>query len=136
MCSSFLDRVIRLSKLSNENEVSFMSQWLDAHIQDAEHILRKPILIAEFGKSCKDAGFSSHQRDVLFNTVYSKIYMSAKGNGAAAGGLFWQLLAPAMDSFGDGYEIILDQNSSTANIIAHQAHKMHQISKISKRTRH
>lgn len=113
-----------------------MSQWLDAHIQDAERILRKPILIAEFGKSWKDAGFSAHQRDVLFNTVYNKIYTSAKHGGAAAGGLFWQLLAPAMDSFGDGYEIILDQNSSTANIIAFQAHKMHQISKNKSRTRH
>lgn len=127
---------IRLSRSNDEDEVSFMSQWLDAHIQDAEHILRKPILIAEFGKSWKDAGFSSYKRDLLFNTVYTKIYTSAKRGGAAAGGLFWQLLAPAMDNFGDGYEIILDQNSSTANVITQQAHKLYQIRKIFSRMRH
>jgi mannan endo-1,4-beta-mannosidase len=112
-----------------------LNNWLDTHIQDAQNILRKPILIAEFGKSWKYPGFSAYQRDLLFNTVYYKIYSSAKRGGAAAGGLFWQLLTEGMDNFHDGYEIMLGQPSSTANVIAQQAHKLYQIRKIFLRMR-
>ncbi|KAK6150648.1 hypothetical protein DH2020_015580 [Rehmannia glutinosa] len=119
-----------LSSSNDESQLSFLSNWVDAHIQDAQYILHKPLLITEFGKSWKDPNFSPYQRDRLFNTVYLKIYASAKRGGAAAGGLFWQLLADGMDSFRDGYEIIIDENSSTANVISQQAHKLYQIRKI------
>ncbi|KAM1426165.1 hypothetical protein TB2_018056 [Malus domestica] len=80
--------------------------------------------------SWKDLGFNTYQRDLLFNTVYSKIYFSAKRGGAAAGGLFWQLFTEGMDSFRDGYDIVLSQSPSTANVIAQQSHKLNQIRKI------
>ncbi|XP_011015126.1 PREDICTED: mannan endo-1,4-beta-mannosidase 7-like [Populus euphratica] len=123
------------SSSNDQNQLSFLNNWLDTHIQDAQNILRKPILIAEFGKSWKYPGFSTYQRDLLFNTVYYKIYSSAKRGGAAAGGLFWQLLTEGMDNFRDGYEIILGQPSSTANVISQQAHKLYQIRKIFLRMR-
>ncbi|KAJ6367122.1 hypothetical protein OIU77_003491 [Salix suchowensis] len=124
-----------LSSSSDQSQLSFLNKWLDTHIQDAQNILRKPILVTEFGKSWKDPGFSTYQRDLVFNTVYYKIYSSAKRGGAAAGGLFWQLLTEGMDNFRDGYDIVLGQPSSTANIIAQQAHKLHQIRKIFQRMR-
>ncbi|KAK4417437.1 Mannan endo-1,4-beta-mannosidase 7 [Sesamum alatum] len=124
-----------LSSSNDQKQLSFLSNWLDAHIQDAQFILHKPLLITEFGKSWKDPGFSPSDRDVLFNTVYSKIYASAKRGGAAAGGLFWQLLAEGMDSFRDGYEIILDEDSSTGKVITQQAHRLYQIRKIFSRMR-
>ncbi|OMO84431.1 hypothetical protein COLO4_22038 [Corchorus olitorius] len=119
-----------LSSSSDQYQLSFLNNWLDAHIQDAQFILRKPVLFTEFGKSWKDPGFSTYQRDQLFNTVYYKIYSSAKRGGPAAGGLFWQLLAEGMGSFKDGYEIILSESSSTANIITQQSHKLDQIRRI------
>ncbi|KAK4394317.1 Mannan endo-1,4-beta-mannosidase 7 [Sesamum angolense] len=119
-----------LSSSDDQKQLSFLSNWLDAQFN-----LHKPLLITEFGKSWRDPGFSPYERDTLFNTVYSKIYASARRGGAAAGGLFWQLLAEGMDSFRDGYEIILDENSSTANVIAQQAHKLYQIRKIFSRMR-
>ncbi|XVF59666.1 hypothetical protein PTKIN_Ptkin07bG0294000 [Pterospermum kingtungense] len=119
-----------LPSSSDQYQLSFLNNWLDAHIQDAQFILRKPILLTEFGKSWKDPGFNTYQRDQLFNTVYYKIYFSAKRGGPAAGGLFWQLLSEGMDSFKDGYEIVLSKSSSTANIIAQQAHKLDQIRRI------
>ncbi len=127
-----------MSRLSNSNDqyqLSFLNNWLNAHIQDAQYILRKPIFLTEFGKSSKDSGFSTYQRDLLFNTVYYKIYSSAKRGGAAAGGLFWQLLTEGMDSFRDGYEIVLSQSPSTANVIAQQSRKLYQIRKIFARMR-
>ncbi|ONH96896.1 hypothetical protein PRUPE_7G158000 [Prunus persica] len=124
-----------LSSSNDQNQLSFLNNWLDTHIQDAQYILRKPVFITEFGKSWKDPGFNTYQRDLLFNTVYSKIYSSARRGGAAAGGLFWQLLTEGMDSFGDGYDIVLSQSPSTANVIAQQSHKLYQIRKIFARIR-
>ncbi|KAF2534942.1 hypothetical protein F2Q68_00019132, partial [Brassica cretica] len=115
---------------SEQFQMEFLNKWLDAHIQDAQNILRKPIILAEFGKSTKKAGYSPAQRDVVFNTVYTKIYESAKRGGAAAGGLFWQLLVNGMDNFQDGYGIILGQSSSTVNVIAQQSRKLTLIRKI------
>lgn len=124
-----------LSSSNDQGQLSFLNNWLNTHIQDAQYILRKPILLAEFGKSRKDPGYSTYQKDVMFNAVYNKIYSSAKRGGAAAGGLFWQLLTEGMDSFRDGYEIVLSQSPSTANVITQQAHKLYQIRKIFARMR-
>ncbi|KAH7845155.1 hypothetical protein Vadar_001654 [Vaccinium darrowii] len=125
-----------LSSSNDQNQLSFLDNWLNAHIQDSQYLIRKPLLITEFGKSWKDPGFSTYQRDLLFNSVYTKIYSSVKRGGPAAGGLFWQLLSEGMESsFGDGYEIVLSQSSSTANVISQQCHKLYQIRKIFARLR-
>ncbi|WCJ24960.1 Mannan endo-1 4-beta-mannosidase 1 [Euphorbia peplus] len=124
-----------LSNSNDQSQLKFLNNWLNVHIQDAQSILGKPIMLTEFGKSWKDPGFNTYQRDQLFNTVYSKIYGSAKRGGAAAGGLFWQLLVQGMDNFRDGYEITLSQQSSTVNVITQQSHKLYQIRKIFARMR-
>ncbi|KAJ4822950.1 Mannan endo-1,4-beta-mannosidase 7 [Turnera subulata] len=124
-----------LSNSNDQSQISFLNNWLNTHIQDAQRILRKPIFVAEFGKSWKDSGYSPYQRDQLFNAVYYNIYSSARRGGAAAGGLFWQLLTEGLDNFRDGYEIILGESSSTANLIAQQSHKLYQIRKIFERAR-
>lgn len=124
-----------LSGSNEQSQLSFLNNWLSAHIQDAQNILRKPVLLTEFGKSWKDPGFSTYQRDQLFNAVYNQIYSSARRGGAAAGGLFWQLLTEGMDSFRDGYDIVLSENPSTANVIAQQSRKIDQIRKIFARMR-
>nr|GMC96965.1 mannan endo-1,4-beta-mannosidase 7 [Ipomoea batatas] len=119
-----------MSSSDDQAQLAFLSNWLNAHIQDSQYILKKPLLIAEFGKSWKDPGFNPNQRDALYRTVYYTIYSSAKRGGAAAGGLFWQLLTDGMDNFRDGYEILLSQSTSTANLISQQCHKLSQIRRI------
>lgn len=123
----------RLTGSNDESQLTFLNGWLNDHINDAQNILRKPVLFAEFGKSLKYSG--NNQRDQLFNTVYSQIYSSASGGGAAIGGLFWQLLAEGMDSFRDGYEVILSENSSTASLIAEESQKLNRIRKMYARLR-
>lgn len=118
---------IRLSSAGDPAQLSFLNNWIDTHLQDAQNILRKPLLFAEFGKSWKDPGYSPYQRDNLFNTVYSKIYSSARSGGAAAGGIFWQLFTEGMDNYRDGYEIILRENTSTGNLITQQSRKLYHI---------
>ncbi|KAL2474469.1 Mannan endo-1 [Abeliophyllum distichum] len=98
-----------------------------SHIQDAQNIVQKPLIFAEFGKSSRDPAYNTYQRDLLFNTIYSAIYLSAGGNGVAAGGLFWQLLTEGMDNFRDGYEIIFNESQSTASMIAEESRKLNKI---------
>ncbi|XP_024974705.1 mannan endo-1,4-beta-mannosidase 7 [Cynara cardunculus var. scolymus] len=124
-----------LTSYDDQSQLNFLNDWLRTHIQDAQYVLKKPLLLTEFGKSAKDPNFSTYQRDRLFNLVYNNIYMSAKHGGAAAGGLFWQLLAEGMESFGDGYDIVLSQASSTTNLISQQGHKLYQVRKIFARMR-
>ncbi|KAI4366358.1 hypothetical protein MLD38_022245 [Melastoma candidum] len=123
--------------LSNSNEdeqLSFLNNWIETHITDAQNMLRKPVLFAEFGKSSN--GYSPDQRDRIFNAVYSTIYSSASKGGAAAGGMFWQLLTEGLDSFQDGYGIVLSQGSSTVDIISLQSQKLNRIRKMFARRRH
>jgi len=122
-----------ISGSTEETQLSFLNNWVNDHIQDAQNVLRKPVLFAEFGKSTKSSGVD--QRDRLFNTIYSKIYSSASGGGAAAGGLFWQLLAEGMDNFRDGYEVVLSEKSSTASLIAQESQKLVRIRKMYTRLR-
>ncbi|XP_030950548.1 mannan endo-1,4-beta-mannosidase 7-like [Quercus lobata] len=110
---------------SDESQLSFLTSWLNDHIQDAQNIIHKPVLFAEFGKSLKSSGIA--QRDQLFKTVYSTVYLSASCGGAAVGSLFWQLLATGMDATRDGYEVILSENSSTAILIAQESQKLSRI---------
>jgi mannan endo-1,4-beta-mannosidase len=83
-------------------------------------VLQKPLLVVEFGKSRRDPGYGSDaRRDAVFGTVYAKVYQSARAAGLPAGALFCQLLAVGMDSYGDGYEVVLGRApSSTAGVIA------------------
>ncbi|XP_054825155.1 mannan endo-1,4-beta-mannosidase 7 isoform X2 [Prosopis cineraria] len=124
-----------LSTTNDQYQLSFLNNWLGAHFLDAQYGLRKPILVAEFGKSWKDAGYSTYKRDQIFNSVYYKIYASAKRGGPAGGAMFWQLLTEGMESFQDGYGIMLGQSTSTANVIAQQSHRLHQLRKIFARMR-
>ncbi|KAI6688822.1 hypothetical protein NL676_025650 [Syzygium grande] len=119
-----------LSDLSEGNQISFLSNWVNTHIQDAQNVLRKPLLFAEFGISSKDSGYNQNERDHFFDTVYSAIYSSARGGGAAAGSMFWQLLTVGMDSYRDGYEIVLSESPSTASAIAQQSQKLNRIRKM------
>ncbi|XP_011083658.1 mannan endo-1,4-beta-mannosidase 7-like [Sesamum indicum] len=116
-----------LTSQSDEAQLLFLNDWLNSHIQDAQTVLQKPVLFAEFGKSSKDAGYDTYKRDDLFNMVYSAIYSSAGSGGVAAGGLFWQLLTEGMDDFSDGYEIVFSENPSTASLIADQSQKLNKI---------
>ncbi|KAL5073960.1 hypothetical protein RYX36_012944 [Vicia faba] len=128
---SYPDQWFVLSSSSYEDQLSFLREWLSEHIQDAQNILHKPLLLAEFGISTKNLGNnSSILRDKFFNTVYSAVYSSASAGGTAVGGLFWQLLAQGMDSFRDDYEVILAESTSTSTLISQESRKLKRIRKM------
>ncbi|CAA3032856.1 mannan endo-1,4-beta-mannosidase 5-like, partial [Olea europaea subsp. europaea] len=110
-------QVTKLSGKSDNEQMAFMERWMSGHWDDARGILKKPLIIAEFGKSSKDPGYSLTARDLYIGDVYRDIYRFARTGGTMSGSLVWQLMGKGMDSYQDGYEIILSQNPSTAGIM-------------------
>ncbi|KAL5982849.1 Mannan endo-1,4-beta-mannosidase 2 [Asimina triloba] len=113
-----------LSGQNDEAQLAFMQRWMDSHWSDSTQILKKPLVVAEFGKSKKDPGYSLGSRDSYLTAVYQNIYNAARSGGAVGGGLVWQIMAAGMDSYFDGYEIILPQDPSTTAVITTQSHQI------------
>ncbi|KAL3845718.1 hypothetical protein ACJIZ3_003121 [Penstemon smallii] len=130
LVTTLLERSISLTGKSEEEQMGFMERWMSNHWDDSRTILKKPLVIAEFGKSSKDPGFSINERDLYIGNVYRDIYKFARTGGTMSGSLVWQLMAQGMDSYYDGYQIVLSQNLSTAGIISRQSHDMNALSHI------
>lgn len=101
-----------------------MDKWIEAHIEDSQSVLQKPLVLAEFGKSSKLPGYTQDQRDKYFAKLYEDIYNSSSNKGPLVGGIFWQVLAQGMDSFRDGYEVLLEESPSTTSVIAAQSSRL------------
>ncbi|KAF7824945.1 mannan endo-1,4-beta-mannosidase 5-like [Senna tora] len=84
----------------------------------------------EFGMSKKKEGYNISARDSFMNAVYSRIYSLAIDGGTFSGALVWQLMDEGMDSYFDGYEIVLSQNNSTTTVLNQQSYKMIQLDTI------
>lgn len=126
--------MIRIPDADEETQQTFSNNWINKHIQDAETILQKPLLVTEFG--WKKSGFDIETRDKLLGTVYSDVYSSASCGGVAAGCMFWQLLTEGMDSYRDGYELVFNESRSTAFLIHEQSQKLAGIRKMHAWPRH
>ena len=121
------DQRLCYCRLSGQNEsaqMAFMQRWMQSHSIDSKGILKKPLVMAEFGKSSKDQGCSLGARDQYLSTVYQSMNNFESTGGGISGSLVWQLMAEGMDSYGDGYGIILSQDASTRGVISAQSHKM------------
>ncbi|KAI7745908.1 hypothetical protein M8C21_005536 [Ambrosia artemisiifolia] len=118
------------SKQTEKSQMTFMQKWMSSHYEDSRNVLKKPLVIGEFGKSSKDPEYSVNKRDAYMNAVYRNIYMEARSGGTVGGSLVWQLMADGMGSYGDGYEIILSENPSTDGIISQQSHAMTSLSRL------
>ncbi|CAI9099603.1 OLC1v1036451C1 [Oldenlandia corymbosa var. corymbosa] len=113
-----------ISGQDDNAQMGFMQRWMTSHWEDSKNILKKPLVVAEFGKSSKDPGFSLTNRDDFMGNVYRLIYGFARSGGTMGGSLIWQLMAQGMDSYNDGYGIVLGQDPSTTSLMSRQAHAM------------
>ncbi|CAN4118300.1 unnamed protein product [Withania somnifera] len=92
----------------DDAQLAWMERWITSHWKDSRTILKKPLVLAEFGKSSRGQG----SRDTFMNSVYRN------------GSLVWQLMAHGMENYDDGYCIVLGQSPSTTQIISDQSHVM------------
>ncbi|GMI69524.1 endo-beta-mannanase 1 [Hibiscus trionum] len=109
---------------SEEGQLAFVDKWIESHILDSNSVVKKPLVIGEFGRDSRLPGYSIEKRNEYFQRIYTAIYNSASRGGCCAGGLFWQLLTLGMENTADGYEVVLQQCPSIASIIAEQSRKL------------
>ena len=102
-----------------------MKRWMHSHSIDSNKILKKPLVLAEFGKSNKDSGHSLGERDQYLRKVYESVNKFERTGGEIG-----------MDSYGDGYGIILSQHASTRGVISGESHKMTTLSRMLLRGKH
>nr|XP_010911335.1 putative mannan endo-1,4-beta-mannosidase 9 [Elaeis guineensis] len=113
-----------ISSGSEDAQMAFLKSWIQSHTDDSGAIIKKPLMITEFGRSSKTSGYTEGERNAVYWAVYNMIFDSAREGGSCAGGLFWQVLTEGMDDLKDGYEIILSESSSTATIISQQSRRI------------
>ncbi|CAL0304861.1 unnamed protein product [Lupinus luteus] len=108
--------------MSDEERMVFLQGWIDSHRNDSITILKKPLIIEEFGKIIKG---NIEYRDSFMSDVYSYIYEVAKNSdGGVAAGMVWQIMSEGMESYSDRYEIVLSQSPSATKIIRDQSTRM------------
>ncbi|PWA54931.1 glycoside hydrolase, family 5 [Artemisia annua] len=110
-----------------EAQAKFAKKWIKSHIEDCNSVLRKPLLITEFGKSSRSKGYTVKQRDEYFRNIFNTAYQSAKSGGSCSGTMFWQVLAKGMENWGDSYQVVLENNPSTNAVISQQSQKISSI---------
>ncbi|KAG0498538.1 hypothetical protein HPP92_003229 [Vanilla planifolia] len=113
-----------LSNTISEAYLQFTDSWIQSHIEDAEGVLGKPVLFAEFGVSAKDRNYSSGFRDQFFGLVYKNILNSTRTGGGGGGGLIWQLFPDGTDYMDDGYAVVLTKSPSTSSIVYLQSKRI------------
>ncbi|XVF27995.1 hypothetical protein REPUB_Repub14bG0157600 [Reevesia pubescens] len=57
-----------------EEKTSYLSQWVDSHISDVDHVLKKPVLYTEIGSLVYVNNQELADKDILLKTMYDKIY--------------------------------------------------------------
>ncbi|TVU28643.1 hypothetical protein EJB05_20168 [Eragrostis curvula] len=120
-----------VSGASNEAQVEFMRRWMASHAGDAAAVLRKPLLVTEFGWSAWSNGYTVAARDAYFRMVYDAVYASARAPGGPfAGALFWQVMEPGMEGWTDGYDVVLDRSPSTAAVLRQEFARLGSLSRV------
>eukprot|EP01018_Ginkgo_biloba_P010213 Gb_33018 [translate_table: standard] len=111
-----------------EEKLRYFSKWVTSHIDDAEQVLKKPVLFTEFGLSSHFKDFEASHRDLLLKTMYDKIYESARKGGAGAGAMVWQFVMEGMDDHGDEFSLVPWQRPSTYKLIVEQSCRLQTLS--------
>lgn len=62
-------------------------------MEDAQNILKKPLILGEFGKPSNTPNYTLAQRDAVFNATFNTIYASAKKTVQSQVHCFGTLLA-------------------------------------------
>lgn len=102
-------------------KVKYLSNWVDAHINDGENVLKKPVLFTEVGALLVTKTGGLYDRDILLRMVYDQIYESAKRREAGAGVLIWQLLVEGVEEYSDKYSFVAWKCPSTYKLILEQS---------------
>ncbi|MBA0568925.1 hypothetical protein Golax_004125 [Gossypium laxum] len=110
-----------------EAKARFLSRWVDSHISDGDHVLKKPVIFTEVGSLVHADNQGLADKDILLKTMYEKIYESAKKRQAGAGALIWQLLVEGEGEYSDRFSFVAWDNPSTYKLILKQSCRLKSI---------
>ncbi|KAL2252474.1 UNVERIFIED_CONTAM: putative mannan endo-1,4-beta-mannosidase 9 [Sesamum indicum] len=113
---------------NDQAQNEFVEKWIQAHINDSQSILRKPLVLSEFGKSSRSSGYTVEARNTYFGLIFDRVYGCARTRGPCGGALFWQVMAEGMENWSDGYEVVLEQSPTTAGVIDQQSRRISSLS--------
>lgn len=117
-----------IPKAGLDEKVKYLSNWVDSHLNDSEHVLKKPVLISEVGSRLEIKQNGLFDRDILLKTVYDKVYQSAKKGQAGAGALIWQLMVEGLQGYEDEYSLVAREHPSTYKLIVQQSCRLRNLS--------
>ncbi|CAL9039357.1 unnamed protein product [Musa banksii] len=89
-----------IPKASLEDKVKYLSIWVDSHVNDSEHVLKKPVLFAEVGSQLHVKRNGTYDRNILLKIVYDK-----------------QLMVEGVLRFQDQFSLIASEHPSTYDLI-------------------
>ncbi|XP_072992487.1 mannan endo-1,4-beta-mannosidase 6-like [Typha latifolia] len=116
-----------IPRASLEEKIRYLSSWVDSHVNDSEHVLRKPVLFSEVGFHRIVKKNETYDRDILLKIVYDKVYESAKKEQAGAGALIWQLMVEGMQTYHDDFSLVARQHSPTYKLIIQQSCRLQKL---------
>ncbi|CAI9102469.1 OLC1v1000748C1 [Oldenlandia corymbosa var. corymbosa] len=109
-------------------EALFGERWIKSHMEDSASVLGKLLMLTEFGKSSRSPGYQVAVSDAYFSNIYDTLYSSCASSSdgvcGAGGACFWQVMAPGMEDWGDGYEVFLEQSPSTMAVVVKQSRRL------------
>lgn len=104
-----------------EEKINYLSSWVDSHVNDCEHVLKKPVLFTEVGSQLEVKKNGLPESDILLQTIYDKVYESAKRGQAGNGALIWQLMVEDIHGFNDEFSLVARQHPSVYKLIVKQS---------------
>ncbi|KAJ0986422.1 hypothetical protein J5N97_004778 [Dioscorea zingiberensis] len=104
-----------------DEKMKYIYKWVISHIEDGDKVLKKPVLLTEFGLSDRNKKFDHSHRDELYKTIFDIMYKSARDKGAGAGALIWQLMVEGMEKFTDDYGIVPGERPSMDKLMKKQS---------------
>ena len=110
-----------------QQQMFFLTAWIEQHGRDAAHRLGKPLLLEEVGKKVEPAPGTPSQiaalRDPVYETVYRSVERSLSEGGALQGSSLWQLeFLIYSESPSTPYGVLF--NDSTWRIVENHAKKV------------
>ncbi|KAL4532417.1 hypothetical protein Ndes2526B_g08318 [Nannochloris sp. 'desiccata'] len=98
-----------LQDASEQSRLEFAVGWLDAHVEACANILRKPLILSEFGKQ-RAVGTNSNSittaREVYFQAIFNRCLNHMQQGRPLAGSMFWTAAAKSYPDY-DGFTIYL-----------------------------
>lgn len=112
-----------LTNVDDEKRVQFARRWINCHVDVCTQLLRKPLVLAEFG-------WKLDGRAAYYDKVYEQIVSHAKAGHAITGSCFWMTASSAYPDY-DGMTVYFrpptsETETQNAELVAKAAQSDHQ----------